>query len=168
MSADAFPGLIPVAKRKLASDLNRKTKRIVIPSSPSDGPVTVVFEPPRIVPTPKVVVKKHFKLMPVSPALLEILPQGVLLTPGWTFIGSNPTLEIAAFNALVLRVEGISKVHAAVTEYSDKPFVTDYGSTNGTRIFRNQEAIEVTADPVELQPGDILWIGSVFFNVVQG
>ena len=167
MSEESFPGLLPVAKRRMGSDLNRKTKRIVIPSSPSDGPVTVIFEPPRVIPTPKPVVKKRFSLVPVAPALLELLPQGILLTPGWLYIGSGPSLELAAFTALVVHLDGISKLHAAVTEFNDKPFATDLGSTNGTRLFRNQEAIEITAEPVELQAGDILWIGPVFFQVVQ-
>jgi len=126
----------------------------------------VIFEPPRIVPTPKPVIKKHFSLVPVTPALLELFPRGIVLTPEWLFIGSNPSLELAAFTALVLHVDGISKAHAAVTVFNDKPFVTDLGSTNGTRVFREQKALEVTAEPVELQAGDILWIGSAFFSIV--
>jgi FHA domain len=170
MSGDAFTGLRPIAKRLAGSDLNRKTKRIVLPSSTDDGPAALpsaIDHPPRIVPIPKPVIKKRFSLVPVSPALLEIFPQGILLTPGWTFIGSNPSMELPAFTALILNLEGISKVHAAVTEFNGIPFVTDLGSTNGTRIFRDQKAIEVTAEPVELHPGDILWMGSVFFHVMQ-
>lgn len=166
MSGDAFAGLVPVAKRLGGSDLNRKTKRIVIPSSPSDGTVTFVFEPPRVVPTPKVVEKKHFSLLPVTPALLELLPKGVVVTKEWLYIGRGPSLELPVFSALVLQVDGISKTHAAVTEFYEKPFVIDMGSTNGTRIFRNNEAIEIKEEPIELQAGDILWIGSVFFQVV--
>jgi len=167
MSGDVFTGLRPVAKRQVGSDLNRKTKRIVLPST-NEGPHALpIIEPPRVVPTPKPVVKKRFSLVPVAPALLELFPQGILLTPGWLFIGSNPSLELPAFTALVLYLEGISRAHAAVTEFNQRPFVTDLGSTNGTRILREQKAVEVTADPVELQPGDILWIGSAFFHVVQ-
>jgi len=170
MSGDAFAGLRPVAKKQIGGNLNRQTKRIVLPSATDDGPVSLpvaVDHPPRIVPTPKPVIKKRFSLVPVTPALLEIFPQGILFTPGWTFIGSNPSLEVAAFTALILNMDGISKVHASVTEFNGMPFVTDMGSTNGTRVFRDQKAIEVTDDPVELHPGDILWMGSVFFHVVQ-
>jgi len=168
MSGDASAGLRPVARRLEGSDLNRKTKRIILPGSRDDGPTAMpVVEPPRIVPTPKVAAKKRFSLVPVAPGLLELLPHGILLTPEWTFIGRNPMMELAAFPALVLNLDGISKVHAAVTEFNGGPFVIDMGSTNGTRIFRNQEAIEISSEPVELQPGDILWLGSVFFSVVQ-
>jgi hypothetical protein len=168
MSDDAFAGLLPVAKRLPGGNLNRKTKRIVIPSAPSEGSVTFVFEPPRVVPTPKPVVKKRFSLVPLTPALLELLPQGILVPPGWLYIGRGPSQELPVYSALVLNVEGISKTHAAVTEFHGKPFVADLGSTNGTRIFRNNEAIEIKEEPTELLASDILWIGSVFFQIVHG
>ena len=169
MSGDTFAGLRPIAKRQLDGDLERKTKRIVLPSPTGDGllPQPVV-EPPWVIPVQKHIVKKNFSLMPVTPSLLELLPKGIIVTPEWIFIGSNPSVEHAVYTALILRMDGISKTHAAVKEFNEKPFITDMGSTNGTRIFRSEEAIEVTAEPVELQSSDILRIGSVFFDVVQG
>jgi len=170
MSGDAFTGLRPVVKRQLGGELSRKTLRIVLPASTGEGPDDLplpVVEPPRRIPIPKTIAQKGFALVPVSPALLELLPEGIFLTPGWIYIGSNPSLELPVFTALVLHVDGISKTHAAVTEFNGTPFVSDLGSTNGTRLFRDQKALEVVGEPVELQPGDILWIGSVFFTVVQ-
>jgi hypothetical protein len=168
MSGDAFTGLRPVAKKRMGGELDRKTNRIFLPSTTGDGTDhPQVIEPPRVLPTPKPVVKKHFSLVPAAPTLLELVPRGVTLTSGWPVIGSNPSLDVPAFTALVLHLDGISRTHAAVTEFNDTPFVTDFGSTNGTRIFRDQQAIEVNEDPVELKPDDILWIGSVFFQVVR-
>jgi pSer/pThr/pTyr-binding forkhead associated (FHA) protein len=76
-------------------------------------------------------------------------------------------MEVTAFAALVLHLDGISRVHAAVLQHKDKAFVTDLGSTNGTRIFRDQQAIEVKGEPIQLHGGDVLWIGAVFFHVLE-
>jgi len=178
MSDETFTGLRPIVRRQIGNDLNRQTKRIVLPPSSSAAtfiPPPVEADPvPVAVPVPvpvavakPVAVKPRFSLVPGAPALREALPHGVVLTPGWLFIGSNPSLETVAFTSLVLHFDGISKLHAAITEFHDKPFVTDMGSTNGTRIFRNPETIQVGEEPIELHPGDILSIGLAFFQVVQ-
>lgn len=169
MSADTFTGLRPVNKRSFADNLHSQTRRIVLPSSTSQSSAQppVVEAPPVVVPMQKPVIKKRFKLVPGVPSLVEALPNGIPFAPGWLFIGSNPSMDLAAFTAVVLHIDGISKVHAAITEHSLKPFVTDMGSTNGTRITRGQETLDVHNEPVELQAEDILWLGPAFFKVVQ-
>jgi len=167
VEAEAFTGLRPVKRRNLGQDLGGQTKRILLPHSSANAAMLPTVEPAPAVRVPKVVIKKHFSLVPVVASLLEILPNGVPLSSGWLFIGSNPSMEIAAFMSLVLHVDGVSKVHAAVTEYKNKAFVTDLGSTNGTRIVRGIEPIEVGKEPIELHADDVLWLGPASFQVVQ-
>ena len=166
MSNDTFEGLRPVAHKRLANALSRQTRRIVLPSSTRED-MPVVQPPVSMAPPPLPVVKKKFSLMPVAQALLRLLPNGIQVSPVWTFIGSNPSMELPAFPALVLQLNGISSVHAAVTEFNEAPFVVDLGSTNGTRVFRNQTSMEVTKEPVALKPGDIVYIGPICFRVEQ-
>lgn len=168
MDEETFTGLRPVNKRHINQDLGSQTRRIVLPSSTNNGAVSLpTVEPAAAASVPKIVAKKKITLVPGVPALLEALPHGIPVNRGWLFIGSNPSMELTAFSAVVLHMDGISKCHSAVTEHNLKAFVTDMGSTNGTRITRKQETIEVGTEPVELHAEDVLWMGPAFFHVVQ-
>ena len=69
--------------------------------------------------------------------------------PSWVF-GRDPGCDVR-----IADDPYVSPRHAKVTL---RPFVEDLGSTNGTRIERGGLMVPVRG-PVELRPGDKLWIG---------
>jgi len=170
LSGNLPAGLRPVAKR-LANqgEANSQTRRIVIPraekseSQSEPPPVPKVIAPQKFIP-----MVRHFYLYPcVDPSLLGLFPQGIRLSHEWLYIGRNPYNEADAFLSLVLNRDEISMVHAALMEFHGKVYVADLGSSNGTKIIRNQVVYDVGTDPVELNTEDVLGIASILFRVAQ-
>lgn len=170
MNVPPSSGLRPVARRfEGGPDMSRQTRRIVMP------PVEKKATPDAPGPVPQIaavarapVAAKHFYVFPcVDPALMGAFPHGIRLSSEWLYIGRNPYTEVDAFLALVVNRDGVSKLHAALTEYMGKIFVTDLGSSNGTVIIRDQHMIEVRQEMIEIRPNDILGIGPVLFRIVS-
>lgn len=190
-------GLRPIARRVHTADLGRQTRRIVIPRvekptihvepepDPTPTPIPVVaigYDPqiPTIVETPEpvavptpvappIAVTRRFYLMAcVDQTLLDLFPHGIRLGHEWLYIGRNPYNEVDAFLALVINRDEISKVHAALVESNGHVYVADLGSSNGTKIIRDQKIFEVSSEPVELTTHDILGVGPVLFRLVAG
>jgi len=168
------PGLRPVARRLVTEgDLNQQTRRIVIPRA--ERPV---LQPEPEIPlarltsveeaAPAVPVKTGFYLYPCEDqTLLGLFPRGIHITTEWLYVGRNPYNEIEAFLALVLNRDEVSMVHAALMEFEGKAYVVDLGSSNGTRITRDQTSFEVANEPMELISGDFLEIGPVLFRIIN-
>jgi len=169
LSGNLPTGLRPVSRRLVSQgDLSQQTRRIIIPRAekPANQPEPVPV--PRVVARATPVIVNKFYLFPcVDEALLGLFPNGVRLSAEWLYIGRSPYNDADALLALVLNRDEISKVHAALMEFRGKVYVADLGSSNGTKIIRNQVAYAVGSDPVELMPEDMLSLGSILFRIAQ-
>jgi pSer/pThr/pTyr-binding forkhead associated (FHA) protein len=97
-----------------------------------------------------------------TPAVLRIRNGGFegmtyTLEAEETLIGRNPNTDITLLD------EGISREHALILydEDADRYSVEDLQSTNGTKV--NGKRVR----SAELQPGDVLQVGSTEFEFVR-
>ena len=61
---------------------------------------------------------------------------------------------------LVLNDQSVSRLHARISRYGNRFFITDLNSTNGT--FRNGMRLEPNASEI-IEPGDEIGIGKLKF-----
>ena len=135
----AAPNEAPSAARSPGSKINEKTR--------------ITTRSPRR--------KVRWQLVGSDGAVIEI--------DGTIVIGRDPSSELIAGASVVSiadKERSMSKSHAALTATDDELFVEDLHSTNGVRIVRGSEEVEIQPGArVRLRAGEKLLLGDCEFGV---